>query len=277
MTLRSIPVGMYHHVNHHAGDFITVSVEKFRRQMEWLRRENYLTLDAETFSRALRGEFLPPLRCFVITFDDAWLDVYAHAFPILKKFGHKFIIFTVGDWTEQASQKGNSAGANGEFPLHLAAERFVRENRAGEVICSWRHLREMQDSGLASIENHSATHGDATKLTASALREDLLRCRSAIRENLGRESRHLCWPYGRHNSATLRLAHELDFDVTYLTRRGVNLAGGKTFAVKRFTVEDRDENWLQKQLAIFSNPVAGFLYARLKPDRWRGKIFHKAR
>ena len=29
-------------------------------------------------------------------------------------------------------------------------------------------------------------------------------------------------------------------------RRGVNLAGGSTFAVKRFTVEDRDEIWLEK-------------------------------
>jgi len=137
-------------------------------------------------------------------------------------------------------------------------------------------LREIHDSGLASVENHSATHGDATRLTPNTLREDLLRCQSAICKNLGRESRHLCWPYGRQNSTTLRLARELDFGVTYLARRGVNLAGGKTFAVKRFTVEDRDEIWLKQQLAIFSNPVAGFLYARLKPDRLRAKLFSPA-
>lgn len=212
----------------------------------------------------------------MITFDDAWLDVHAHAFPILQEFGHKFIVFTVSGWTEQASQQAVATKIDGEFPKHRAAEKLLKENRAGEVICSWRHLREMQDSGLASIENHSATHRDAVQLAAGALREDLLRCQTAIHENLGRASRHLCWPYGRHNSAAMRLAHELGFGATHLTRRGVNLAGGKTFAVKRFTVEDRGEIWLKRQLAIFSNPVAGFLYARLKPDRLRAKLFGHA-
>jgi peptidoglycan/xylan/chitin deacetylase (PgdA/CDA1 family) len=264
---RSIPVGMYHHVNHNAGDFITVSVENFRRQMKWLRQENYQTLDAETFLRALRGELHPSSRCFVITFDDAWLDVHAHAFPILKEFGHKFIVFAVSDWTEQASRQKNSVEISGAFPTHRAAEKLVKENRAGEVICSWQHLREMQDGGLASIENHSASHCNAIKITAADLCDNLLRCKNAIRENLGRDSRHLCWPYGQHNSATLQLARELDFSTTYLVRRGANLVGGNSFAAKRFTVEDRDETWLKKQIGMFSNPIVGFLYARLKPDR----------
>jgi len=265
---RSIPVGMYHHVNLNAGDFITVSVENFYRQMEWLRRENYQTLDARAFSRALQGEYRPPSRSFVLTFDDAWLDVHRHAFPILKKFGHKFIVFAVSDWTAQASRQTVTVHATGAFPRHGAAEKLVREDRAGEVICSWPHLREMQDSGLASIENHSATHCNAIKTATGVLRESLLRCKTAIRENLGCESRHLCWPYGRCNATALQLARELGFSATYLVRRGVNLAGGKTFAVKRFTVQDRDETWLKKQIALFSNPALGFLYARLKPDRW---------
>jgi len=245
--------------------------------MKWLRRENYKTLDAETFLRALRGDYRPPSRCFVITFDDAWLDVYAHAFPILKEFGHKFIVFVVSNWTKQASQQAIFPDAGAVFPTHRAAEKLVKENRAGEVICAWRHLLEMQDSDLASVENHSATHRNAIQLATGDLRDDLLRCKTAIRENLGRDSRHLCWPYGRCHSASLKLARALDFDVTYLTRRGANLAGGRTFAVKRFTVEDRDQSWLKKQLAIFSNPVAGFLYARLKPDRLRAKLFHPSR
>ena len=258
---------MYHHVNRNSGDQITVSVDNFRRQMEWLRRENYETLDAAALLSAFRGEYRPARRCFVITFDDAWLDVYAHAFPILKSLGHKFIVFVVSIWTEQATRSG-ADGGDGAFPPHAEARERVATGRAAEVICSWRQLREMQESGLASLENHTASHRDATQLSPAELRADLLRCRTALRERLAREGLHLCWPYGRHNARVLRLARELGFQTTHVTRRGVNLAGGRSFATRRFTVEDRDETWLRKQLAIFSNPLAGFLYARLKPDRW---------
>ena len=268
MIPRSIPVGMYHHVNHHAGDFITVSVENFRRQMEWLKREHYETLTAEKFLAALRGEYQPAPRSFVITFDDAWLDIYTFAFPILRELGHHFIVFAISNWTDRASEHPFQPTADTAFPTHEAASKRIKEKRAHEVICSWEHLREMQASGLCSIENHSATHRHATQLAPETLREDLLRCGDAIRDQLGRDSRHLCWPRGSHNAQTLAVAKELGLATTYLVRRGVNLVGGNSFAVKRFTVDDRDEAWLAKQLRIFSNPVLGLLYARLKPDRW---------
>ena len=273
MTLRSIPVGMYHHVNHNSGDFVTVSVENFRRQMEWLKRENYETLSAETFLAALRGTHRPSRRSFVLTFDDAWLDVYTHAFPILKEFGHRFIVFVVGDWTEQASQQQIKAGRDESFPTHKQSEICVRQNLAGMVVCAWRHLQEMQESGLASIENHSSRHRKSPGLAPGELAGDLLRCGELIRSRIGRESRHFCWPFGRYTKAGMRIVREAGFETTYLVRRGVNLAGGNSFKVKRFTVDDRNEEWLRRQLGIFSNPVAGYLYSRLKPDRWfrRGK------
>ncbi len=270
MIPHSIPVGMYHHVNRNSGDFITVSLENFRRQMEWLRRENYETLSAETFLAALRGEHRPAKRCVVLTFDDAWLDVHACAFPILRAFGHKFIVFTVSNWTEQASRQPFTVADGHPFPTHDEATKLIKQKHAHEVVCSWDHLREMQASGLCSIENHSATHRNAADLAPEVLREDLLRCRDAIKANLQRESRHLCWPRGSHNAQTLALARKLGFETTYLVRRGINLMGGGSFAVKRFTVEDRAEQWLGKQLRIFSNPLLGQLYARLKPDRWFG-------
>ena len=268
MIPRSIPVGMYHHVNHNAGDFITVSVKNFRRQMEWLKRDNYETLSAEKFLAALRGEYRPAPRSFVLTFDDAWLDVHTFAFPILRELGHHFIVFTISNWTDRASEQPFHATTEAAVPTHEAASKLIKEKRAHEVICSWEHLREMQASGLCSIENHSASHRHATQIAPEALREDLLRCREAIQNQLHRDSLHLCWPRGSHNAQTLALARELGMATTYLVRRGVNLVGGGSFAVKRFTVEDRDEMWLERQLRIFSNPLFGVLYARLKPDRW---------
>ena len=272
MIPRSIPVGMFHHVNPNADDFLTVSPGNFRRQMDWLRRERYETLDAPSFLAALRGEYRPARRCFVLTFDDAWLDIHTHAFPVLQECGHKFILFAVSNWCDQAATAEFRPAADHAFPTHQDAMRLVNQQRAPEVVCSWQHLREMQESGLASIENHTATHRDALALDRESLRAELLSCQASLRTHLGRDSHHLCWPRGRHNAEGLRLARELGFATTYLVRRGVNLTGGRSFAVKRFTVEDRDEAWLKRQLTIFSGPVRGHLYARLKPDRWFRKL-----
>jgi peptidoglycan/xylan/chitin deacetylase (PgdA/CDA1 family) len=204
----------------------------------------------------------------MITFDDAWLDVYAYAFPILREFGHHFTIFTISNWTDRASEKAFQPSADHAFPTHDGAMRLIKEKRGHEVICSWEHLREMQASGLCSVENHSANHRHATQQEPAALRADLIQCREAIRQQLGRDSQQLCWPRGSHNAKTLALAKDLGFATTYLVRRGVNLVGYRSFGVKRFTVEDRNEVWLEKQVRIFSRPLFGFLYARLKPDRW---------
>lgn len=268
MIWQSIPVGMYHHVNENAGDFITVHVENFRRQMAWLQREKFETLGAEDFLAVLRGARRPARRCVVLTFDDAWLDIYHHAFPVLKEFGHKFIVFTVSDWTDQASQGTAPRLAKPIFPKHKEAEKLVAQKRGHEVICTWNQLREMQASGLASIENHTASHRRADQQTPAEVRTELARCQEAIRKQLGRDSQQVCWPYGRYSPASMQVAHELGLTTTYLVRRGVNLGGGGSFAVKRFTVDDHDEIWLARQLDIFSRPVRGFLQARLKPERW---------
>jgi peptidoglycan/xylan/chitin deacetylase (PgdA/CDA1 family) len=272
MIWQSIPVGMYHHVNENAGDFITVSTENFRRQMAWLRRENYETLGAEDLLAVLRGERRPARRCVVLTFDDAWLDNYVHAFPILKEFGHKFIIFVVSGWTDQAAQSALPLPAKPVFPTHKEAEKVIATGRHHEVICTWEQLREMQASGLASIENHTASHCRSGNLAPTEVRNELLTCQAAIQKNLGRASRQVCWPYGSHRAESLQVARELGMTTTYLVRRGINFPSGNSFALKRFTVDDHDEVWLERQLTIFSRPLRGFLQARLKPEKWFRKL-----
>ncbi|MCL1890312.1 MAG: polysaccharide deacetylase family protein, partial [Desulfovibrionaceae bacterium] len=50
----------------------------------------------------LRGRDLPP-RSFLITLDDGYLDNYVYAWPILRKYGHKAVIFPVADSISAAS------------------------------------------------------------------------------------------------------------------------------------------------------------------------------
>ncbi|MDX2226085.1 MAG: polysaccharide deacetylase family protein [Verrucomicrobiae bacterium] len=272
----SVPVGMYHHVNRNARDFITVHTDHFADQMATLAREGYTTLSAAELLGYMLGKQEVPAKSFVITFDDAWLDVYVHAFPILKRHGFKFTVFVVTDWTEAATHNA-PAVLPSEFPPHAEAERLLAEGRAGEVICGWPHLREMIGSGLCGVEMHTASHREATRMLPEELREEIRRAREALRINLGIESRHLCWPKGRHDLQSSFIARSEGVQATYLVRRGVNLRGGGGFGIKRFTVGDFPGFWLMNQIRIFCRPLYGYLYSRLKPDRLKEKLMGRIR
>ena len=155
--MRSVPVGMFHHVNHNADDFITVSVKHFADQMACLVKEGVTTLSAQELLAHQLGQKEAPAKSFAITFDDAWLDVYVHAFPILKQHGLKFTIFVVTDWSETASQNP-PATLPFDFPTHHDSEKLVRANRTGEVICGWNHLRDAQILTVHLPQNYEHYH-----------------------------------------------------------------------------------------------------------------------
>jgi len=265
MMFQSVPVCMFHHVNEHSGDFITVSTANFEKMMTMLAHENYATLSSEQFLLYKLGIVSVPRKSVLLTFDDAWLDTYINAFPIMRRYGHQFTIFVVSDRTSASSQFERS-GNPASFPKHAVAERLLDSPGIGEVVCNWKDLSDMLDSGLCSIENHTATHGKTQNLDF-----DIARGREEIRKVLGASANQLCWPCGRHDSHDLAIAQELGIDITYLVRRGVNIPRLWNMKIKRFTVEDRDAAWFKRQLEIFSRPLYGYLYSRIKPDRWLKK------
>ena len=264
--LQSVPVCMFHHVNEHEKDFITVSVENFKNMMAMLSREGYRTLSSEEFRLYKLGIEKVEKKSVLLTFDDAWLDVFIHAFPIMQQYGHKFTVFVISDFTARAGRYLREAIPR-SFPKHDEAERLLDSPRIGEVVCNWDDLKTMLASGLCSIENHTAGHGAA----GADVRLDIERGRKAIREALGVSANQLCWPRGKYDARSLAIARELGIDITYLVRRGVNLPRLWTMKIKRFTVDDRDEKWLKRNLEIFSRPLYGYLYSRIKPDRLKKK------
>ena len=100
----SVPVLMYHHVLQKGG-FIASSVAEFRKQMEFLAKSDYKTLSMSEFIAYKKGEFAPPKKSVLITFDDGWKDNFVYAYPILREFGLRASMFLVSGWIEKASEK----------------------------------------------------------------------------------------------------------------------------------------------------------------------------
>jgi peptidoglycan/xylan/chitin deacetylase (PgdA/CDA1 family) len=166
---------MYHKVDIIAPTVWWLSRDAFRRQMAALSKMRVVHL----------SEYSPedPNRC-VITFDDAYENVYRHAFPILQQYNYPFELFVNGAFI-------------GKWNNFDPSEPRTR-------ICGMEHLLAMSEAG-GRIQWHTNRHRNLTILS-------LLDASSEIRipEDLRQvfQPPHLSWfayPYGAHTPDLVRL------------------------------------------------------------------------
>ena len=114
-------------------------------------------------------EFVKGKDNYWITFDDAHKSVYEIAFPILRKMGLKFSIFT---------------------PTKLVGDKSY---------CSWKQLKEMSAAG-GSIESHGYNHLPFDSLTEEEVEYELIASRDRIRREIGRYPEFVSCPASRRIS-----------------------------------------------------------------------------
>lgn len=165
MGAHSLPVLMYHYVSRFPGA-TTVSPEHFEAQCRGMAEHGWRGVgldEAEAFLRD--GAPLPP-RSLLITFDDGYLDNYVYAWPILRKYGHKGVVFAVTERleTERRLRPTLADVWSGlserelppvDAPMHDTPFGF-RERR--DLFLSWEEARHMEAGGVMAVAAHSARH-----------------------------------------------------------------------------------------------------------------------
>ena len=156
---------MYHYISRFPGA-ISVSPDCFEAQCRSMKQNGWhgIGLDeAEAFLRD--GTPLPP-RSVLITFDDGYLDNYVYAWPILRRYGHKGVVFAVTERLESSHLlrptledvwKGMPAGSLPpvDSPMQETASGFSERR---DLFFSWEEARRMEADGVMSIAAHSARH-----------------------------------------------------------------------------------------------------------------------
>ena len=96
--MMSLPVFMYHHINWHRGDTVTLTPEDFENHLRFLSEKGIQSVFLDEVVEYLRGKrklSRPPV---ALTFDDGYLDNWIYAFPLLKKYRTKATIFVITSW-----------------------------------------------------------------------------------------------------------------------------------------------------------------------------------
>ncbi len=119
----------YHHVADDTPASTSVSPKEFRRHMQLLEEGGFTVWPLSKLVQSLQSDRTIPDKTVVITIDDAYLDVYRNAAPILKQFGYPFTLFVSTD------------------PVDSGLPGFL----------SWDQLRELKSQG-AQLANHTQSH-----------------------------------------------------------------------------------------------------------------------
>ncbi len=259
--MRPVPVLMYHHVNPHKGDMVTVTPEVFAGQMAHLGKAGYRVLSLEELLACIRGDLTLKQKAVAITFDDGWLDNYLYAFPILEKHRFPATIFVVTDWAERASE--NTAPVPLTVPTHKESKRFVEGGEEHKVVLTWELAQEMAGTGLIDFCSHTKSHRRCDQLPEDMLLEELGGSRQIMEARLGKPCPSLCWPYGKYSAAAIRIARSSGYGALFTTHPGVVRIKSDPLFIKRIVVKD-DIAWFKKRMVIYTNPVLSACYLKLK-------------
>ena len=241
--------------------------------MKYLDKHGFTTLHTDEFQQILNGQKMPPSKPVMITFDDGWLDNWVFAFPALKKYGMKAVIFVI---TSLIPEKGRRQRADEEkvavLPKHRECERMIEAGSASEVMISWEEIREMTETGLIEIQSHTHTHRRYDKLYTDpeerreVLMKELRTSKEIIEEKLNIPCNSVCWPWGKYNSDYVEAAQALGFNAMFTTEKGTNTGTTEPWRIRRVVIGN---------IGIFSFRKKMFIYSRDYLSRAYLKIFHK--
>jgi putative peptidoglycan lipid II flippase len=204
---------MYHSVD--TGDDpyrITVSPDRFEKQMDWLKRRGLRGMSMRELLDAVdRGD---ADRLVGITFDDGYADVVRHALPVLARHGFTATVFLV------AGKLGGSNDWDNPGPTKPLMTDQVR-TAAGRGI---------------EIGSHSLSHVRLPDADADAVRREVVQSRERLEAVVAAPVRGFCYPYGELPDC-LEIVRDAGYDYAVATRTS---ARRHRYALPRIYVGGRD-------------------------------------
>ncbi|MEH7097053.1 polysaccharide deacetylase family protein [Neobacillus vireti] len=169
IAAQKIPILIYHSIAEYSGTGskeLYVTPENFEAQMIYLRDHGFTLLTFEQWREAVNVK-----KPIFLTFDDGYKN-NLNVFTIFQKLQ-----------TREFRPRGT---------IFIISDFIGRPNRLSE-----QEIKRITDSGLISIQSHTATHPDLTK--SENLTYELKDSRQKIERITGKMVIALAYPYGNTN------------------------------------------------------------------------------
>ena len=184
----TLPVIMYHGLTDKQSrqNQYMISPDCFEQDLKYLKENGYETISVSELVRHFKEKKPLPEKPVLITFDDGYLNNYTFAFPLLKKYNAKALISPIGISADEAENE--------------------KYRSADWSQCRWKELKEMCDSGLVELGNHTydlhktgAGKNGAAKMPGEdemeyekRLKEDVISANEAIKKKYWKRAACIC-------------------------------------------------------------------------------------
>ncbi|MGI5825045.1 MAG: polysaccharide deacetylase family protein [Bacillota bacterium] len=207
-----LPIIMYHSILKDpagAGDYV-ISPDTLEADIKYLKENGYTFILSSDLIDFVYNKGSLPEKPILITFDDGYYNNYYYAWDILKKYNAKAIISPIGI---QSAKFSESVDENPNYGH-----------------CSWDNLKEMYESGIFEIANHSYDmheYGlrkgckiidcENTEDYKNFFVQDVIEAQEKLEKNVGCEVLAFTYPFGAFCSESEEYLHELGYKITYIT------------------------------------------------------------
>jgi len=179
----------------------------------------YRVVDIADAAQPLRRSEMQQ-RTVALTFDDGYLDVVAHAVPVLERHGFTATVFVV------------PGAIDGKVS-------FQWYERQPELI-GWPDVARLDGSSPLRFEAHTITHPNLLALSDDDARREITGSKAQLERWIGRPARVFCYPAGLFGARELALVEEADFSVAVSCEPGINGPHSNPFALARVQIDARD-------------------------------------
>jgi peptidoglycan/xylan/chitin deacetylase (PgdA/CDA1 family) len=227
-----ISVLLYHRIHGNDGTKDTAGIRiydtTFEKQMRMLDQWGYVTINFDDYRLYLEKKIHLPKKPVIITFDDAYEDLYTYAFPILKKYGMKAVIFVVGDSTINTNIWDEEYGDNLKL---LSTQQILEFHMAG-----------------FEIGSHTLTHPDLSSMSKEEAWEEIIHSRMQLEILLNAPVKSFSYPYGRVNEMIKRMTEKAGYTIGCAAYSGPPFFGDDIYEIRRVKVSNTTNPfvfWLQ--------------------------------
>ena len=218
-----IPVIMYHRVVNNEneggvhGTYITA--KKFDEHMKYLKEHDYEPI---TFKELLklnyRNRFNNGKKYIILTFDDGYEDNYKIAFPILKKYQFKCIIYLVSHLNYNKWDVEVPENPEKKFPL-----------------MTWDMIKEMQEYGI-EFGGHTMTQQKLAHIPFEQAKEEITKSTQFLEEKLEEKLVCFAYPYGDLNEQVKEFVRNSSYSFAVATDSGDLSFSEDLFQIRRIGI-----------------------------------------
>jgi peptidoglycan/xylan/chitin deacetylase (PgdA/CDA1 family) len=206
-----VSVLMYHHIQaenqakKNGQINLTVTPEFFQKQMQYLKDKSYSVIGMTDLINFFNNNTTLPKKAVIITLDDAYEDNYTNAFPILKEFGFKAMIFT-------------PTGLVNNFDY-----------------LNWNQINEMNQSGLIEFGNHTWSH-HSSKGTEEVLDKEINLADTQLKDHGQDVDKVFAYPYGNPSGEAEKILAKYNYSLAFTTIHGNIMCKGQKYVLPRVRV-----------------------------------------